>query len=48
MAQLSGGSEGASTITQQLVRNTVLSDEQFEQTLSRKVREAYILSLIHI
>ena len=42
VAQLSGGSEGASTITQQLVRNTVLSDEQFEQTLSRKVREAYI------
>ncbi|MEE6147390.1 PBP1A family penicillin-binding protein [Olsenella sp. YH-ols2223] len=37
-----GGSEGASTITQQLVRNTVLSDEQFEQTLKRKVREAYI------
>ena len=42
VAQLTGGSEGASTITQQLVRNTVLSDEQFEQTLSRKVREAYI------
>jgi len=40
--QLTGGSEGASTITQQLVRNTVLSDEQFEQTLKRKVREAYI------
>ncbi|MDO5044885.1 MAG: transglycosylase domain-containing protein [Coriobacteriia bacterium] len=40
---LSGqGTEGASTITQQLVRNTVLSDEQFEQTLRRKVREAYI------
>lgn len=40
--QLAGGSEGASTITQQLVRNTVLSDEQFEQSLKRKVREAYI------
>jgi 1A family penicillin-binding protein len=39
---LMGGSEGASTITQQLVRNTVLSDEQFEKTLKRKVREAYI------
>ncbi len=42
LVQLSGGSEGGSTITQQLVRNTVLSDEQFEQTLKRKVREAYI------
>ena len=41
-AHLAGGSEGASTITQQLVRNTVLSDEQFDYTLSRKVREAYI------
>lgn len=38
----SGGSEGASTITQQLVRNTVLSDEQFDKTVKRKVREAYI------
>ncbi len=37
-----GGMEGASTITQQLVRNTVLSDEQFEKSLRRKVREAYI------
>ena len=42
LVQFTGGSEGASTITQQLVRNTVLSDEQFEQTLKRKVREAYI------
>ncbi len=41
-AQISGGAEGASTITQQLVRNTVLSNEQFEQSLKRKVREAYI------
>lgn len=41
-AQFMGRSEGASTITQQLVRNTVLSDEQFEQSLKRKVREAYI------
>ena len=40
--QLTGGSEGASTITQQLVRNTVLSDEQFDYTLKRKVREAYL------
>ncbi len=42
VAQLSGGSEGASTITQQLVRNTVLSEEQFDYTLRRKVREAYL------
>ncbi|MDD5800016.1 MAG: transglycosylase domain-containing protein, partial [Coriobacteriales bacterium] len=42
VVQFTGGSEGASTITQQLVRNTVLSNEQFEQTLKRKVREAYI------
>ncbi|MGN0076658.1 MAG: transglycosylase domain-containing protein [Parafannyhessea sp.] len=40
--QLGGGSEGASTITQQLVRNTVLSKEQFDMTIKRKVREAYI------
>ena len=39
---LSGGGEGASTITQQLVRNTVLSNEQFERSAKRKVREAYI------
>ena len=38
----SGDAGGGSTITQQLVRNTVLSDEQFEQSLKRKVREAYI------
>ena len=42
VAQLMGGSEGASTITQQLVRNTVLSAEQFDYTLKRKVREAYL------
>ena len=40
--QLTGGSEGASTITQQLVRNTILSDEQFDVTLERKVREIYL------
>ena len=42
VVQFLGGSEGGSTITQQLVRNTVLSDEQFENSLRRKVREAYI------
>ncbi len=42
MSQLSGRSEGASTITQQLVRNTILSEEQFDNTIERKVREAWI------
>lgn len=36
------GREGASTITQQFVRNTVLADEANESTIKRKVREAYI------
>ncbi len=40
--QLAGRSEGASTITQQLVRNTILSEEQFDNTIERKVREAWI------
>ncbi len=34
--------EGASTITQQFVRNTILSDEASDITLKRKVREAYL------
>ena len=42
VSQITGGSEGASTITQQLVRNTILSDEQFDITLQRKVREIYL------
>ena len=38
---LKGGAlEGASTITQQLVRNTMLSDEATDISLRRKVREA--------
>lgn len=37
-----GNKEGASTLTQQFVRNTVLSSEASEQTLKRKIREAYI------
>lgn len=40
---LTGGElEGASTITQQLVRNTILSSEMDDISLKRKVREAYI------
>ena len=35
------GFSGASTITQQLVRNTVLADEMSVMTIQRKVREAY-------
>lgn len=34
--------EGASTITQQYVRNTVLAEERWEASFERKVREAYI------
>ena len=40
---LTGGSlEGASTITQQFVRNTILADEMDDISIRRKVREAYI------
>ena len=39
----SGGTrEGASTITQQFVRNTLLIDEMSDISVKRKVREAYI------
>ena len=41
-ASSGGTSEGASTITQQLVRNTVLLDEMQDRTIKRKVREMYI------
>lgn len=37
-----GVEEGASTITQQYVRNTILADERFDISISRKVREMYI------
>lgn len=37
-----GVAEGASTITQQYVRNTVLSYEQFDISYARKVREIFI------
>lgn len=40
---LAGGSlEGASTITQQFVRNTILAEEMDDITIKRKVREAYV------
>ncbi|MDO8916179.1 MAG: PBP1A family penicillin-binding protein [Coriobacteriia bacterium] len=32
--------EGASTITQQYVRNSILADERYQNTLRRKIREA--------
>lgn len=37
-----GRREGASTLTQQFIRNTVLADERFEITYRRKVREAWL------
>lgn len=36
------GREGASTITQQFVRNTILADEMEEISIKRKVREMYL------
>lgn len=36
------GTEGASTITQQYIRNTILLDERTEISIARKVREAYL------
>ncbi len=43
MNNVFGGTlEGASTITQQLVRNTILLDEMDDITYKRKVREAYL------
>ncbi|TLM97906.1 MAG: penicillin-binding protein, partial [Actinobacteria bacterium] len=43
-ANIAAGStqEGASTITQQYVRNTILLDERTDITLARKIREAYL------
>jgi penicillin-binding protein 2D len=38
----SGDRQGASTITQQYIRNTILLDERLDMTLRRKVREAYL------
>lgn len=41
-----GALEGGSTITQQLVRNTVLSEEMQEISLKRKLREMYIATKV--
>lgn len=41
-SNITGSREGASTITQQLVRNTVLLDEMNSITVERKIREMYI------
>ena len=38
----SGNRQGASTITQQYIRNTILLDERLDMTYARKVREAYL------
>ncbi|MDP2299649.1 MAG: PBP1A family penicillin-binding protein [Actinomycetota bacterium] len=37
-----GRREGASTLTQQFIRNTVLADERFDISIKRKVREAWL------
>ena len=42
VVNITGGQEGASTITQQLVRQTVLSSEMNEISIKRKVREIYL------
>jgi 1A family penicillin-binding protein len=44
MIDLTAGStkEGASTITQQYVRNTILSQERYDITITRKIREMYL------
>ncbi|MBA4370915.1 MAG: hypothetical protein C0418_04980 [Coriobacteriaceae bacterium] len=43
MDVLSGSvEEGASTITMQYVRNTILADERFDISAARKVREAFV------
>ncbi len=38
----SGNRQGASTITQQYIRNTILLDQRLDMTIDRKIREAYL------
>ena len=38
----SGNRQGASTISQQYIRNTILLDERTDMTIDRKIREAYL------
>ena len=42
VSTIMGNRQGASTLTQQLARNTVLINEMSDQTIERKVREAYV------
>ena len=42
VSDFSGGRQGASTITQQYIRNTILANEATQRTLKRKVREAFL------
>ncbi len=35
-------SQGASTITQEYIRNTILAKERYQITITRKIREAYL------
>ena len=42
LSNASGDRQGASTITQQYIRNTILLNERTQMTLARKVREAYL------
>lgn len=42
VVNLTGGLEGASTITQQFIRNTILADEANEISYKRKIREAQL------
>ena len=37
-----GGRQGASTITQQYIRQTILRDEAYDISYARKIREAYL------
>src|SRR5450759_5551301 len=42
--QAGSAKEGASTITQQYIRNTVLANQARDITIARKIREMYLAS----